>query len=125
MRIYKTDSGSNIKRLSRWIKIKQAYNVTTRHCLSYYRTDENGYREGQANFNPENGTFLDYFEFQGKKYALNQFICLNSMWAYPVMYYDENGYLNALSGYDSENYYNPIMIELSECGEYVRCYRET
>ena len=40
------------------------------------------------------------------------------------MWEDENGKLQYLSGYDSENYYNPIMIEFSEACEYVRVYKE-
>lgn len=40
------------------------------------------------------------------------------------MWKDEDGKIHYLSGYDSEDYYNPIMIESSEYCEYVRVYQE-
>lgn len=120
-----TKDGKNLMCLSRWIKIRHAYNVTSRHCLYNYCTDENGYCPGQSRFNPENGTFLDFFRFAGRKWAMNQFIRFGGMMGgIPPMWEDEYGKLRFLSGYDSENYYNPFLIELSEDCEYVRIYRE-
>ena len=124
MRKFKTENGTTLKRVSRWIKVRQAYNITKRHSLYGYATDENGHYEGSSNFNPKSETFLDYFIFCGKKYALNQFIGCSSQWGYPIMFYDEFENLNHISGYDSEDYYKPLLIELSESGEYVRCYYE-
>lgn len=120
-----TKEGRTLMRLSHWIKVRQAYNITPKHSLYYYCTDERGYQPGQSQFNPENGTFLDYFRFQGRKWAIDQFIQFGGMMGgYPPMWEDENGKLQYLSGYDSENYYNPIMIEFSEACEYVRVYQE-
>lgn len=120
-----TTDGKTLLRLSRWIKIQQAYNVTPRHCLYDYCTDENGYCPGQSRFNPENGTFLDFFRFNGGTWALNRFIRFGGiMGGVPPMWEDEHGTLHYLSAYDSEDYYNPIMIELSEECEYVRVYQE-
>ena len=123
MKQFTTTDNRNIMRVSRWISIKHNYNPNKRNNLWYYVTDGNGYREGQAGYDKTAGLYLDYFIFQGRKYAINQFLNLNNpFYCIPVMFY-ENGKLQYLSGYDSENYYNPIMIELSEDGEQVRIYQ--
>lgn len=125
MREIVTKEGRTLRRLSRWIKVQQEYNITPKHSLYDYCTDESGYHPTQSKFNPENGTFLDYFRFQGRKWAIGQFIQFGGMMGgYPPMWEDEDGKLQYLSGYDSENYYNPIMIEFSEACEYVRVYQE-
>ena len=81
MKTFYTKDGKNIvNRLSRWITIKQAYNVNRRNSLFDFSTDENGYKPGQDEYNPANGTFLDYFSFNGRKYAIEQFIALGSVW---------------------------------------------
>lgn len=109
-----------IYRCSRWIKRQTNYNPNKRNSLFYYATDENGYREGQTGYNPENGLYLDYFRWNGRNWAIEQFLRLD----YPIMWEDKQGKLNFLSGYDSENYYNPILIEIDETGEYIRVYEE-
>ena len=120
-----TTDGKTLMCLSRWIKVYQVYNITPKHCLYDYCTDENGFFPGQSRFNPDDGTFLDFFRFNGRKWAINQFIAFGGMMGgVPPMWEDEHGQLRCLSGYDSENYYNPIMIELSEDGEHVRVYQE-
>lgn len=114
MKTFTTTNGQQIKRVSRWIKVRQAYNITTRHNLHYY-----------AEQLDENENVLDYFIYNGKKYAINQFFRFGTMFTpgtIPMFY--ENDKLYYISGYDSENYYNPIMIELSECCESVRVYEE-
>ena len=116
-------SNGSIERVSRWIKIHNA-KVSKRNSLAYYASDENGYREGQEKFDGSNGLFVYYFQFQGVKYALDRFISCHSMWASTIMFYDENDKLNYISGYDEENYYNPLLIEIDDCGEYVRVYQE-
>ena len=71
MKAFYTKDGKNIvNRLSRWITIKHAYNVNRRNSLFDFSTDENGYKPGQDEYNPGNGTFLDYFCFNGRKYAI-------------------------------------------------------
>jgi hypothetical protein len=107
MKTFKTTMGETITRTSRWINIKTAYDVTPRHALHYY-ADETG--------------TVDYFTYQGKKYALNQFIRFGGVWGGIPIMWEENDKIHHLSGYDSENYYNPIMIEMSECCEAVRVY---
>ena len=115
-----TKDGKTIRRLSRWIKIQRAYNVNKRNSLWYYVTDGNGYREGQSGFDPSTGLYLDYFRWNGRTWAVEQFMRL----VYPIFWEDKEGKLNWLSGYDSENYYNPILIEFDEYCEYVRVYEE-
>ena len=63
---------------------------------------------------------MDYFRFGGRAYAINQFFRLD----FPIFFENEEGKTTYLSGYDSENYYNPLLIELDDCGEFVRLYEE-
>ena len=120
MKVIKTQDNREIKRVSRWIEIKHNYSPNKRNSLFYYATDENGYRDGQNAFNPANGLYLDYFKWNGRTWAIEQFMRLN----YPIFYNDSDGKLGVIGAYDSENYYNPILIELDEYGEHVRIYEE-
>lgn len=115
-----TKDGNTIFRVSRWIKRQTNYNPSKRNSLWYYVTDGNGYREGQTNFDPETGLYLDFFRWNGRTWAIEQFYRLD----YPIFYEDKEGKYQYLSGYDSENYYNPILIEIDETGEYIRVYEE-
>lgn len=115
-----TKDGNTIYRVSRWIKRQTNYNPSKRNSLWYYVTDGNGYREGQTNFDPSIGLYLDYFRWNGRTWAIEQFLRLD----YPIMYEEKDGKLWYLSGYDSENYYNPILIEIDETGDYIRVYEE-
>lgn len=119
MKVIKTQDNREIKRVSRWIEIKHNYSPNKRNSLFYYATDENGYRDGQNAFNPANGLYLDYFKWNGRTWAIEQFMRFD----YPI-FYEENSKLHYLAGYDSENYYNPILIEIDEYGERVRVYEE-
>ena len=114
-----TTDGKVIYRVSRWIKIQYAYNVSPRNSLYYYCTDENGNQPGSNNFDPKNYTYLDFFRWNGRTWAINQFFRLD----FPITW-EENGKLQYIAGYDSENYYNPILIEIDDSGEYVRVYEE-
>ena len=123
MKEFRTTTGGKISRVSRWIEVKHNYNPNKRNSLYYYAQDENGYMSGQRNFNPENGLCLDYFIHDGKTYALNQFILMGGMMGgTPEAFIDTDGKLTVIGAYDSLNYYNPLMIELDEYGERVRCY---
>lgn len=112
MKTFTTTDGKTLVRLSRWIKLHYD-DVSKRHPLYYYADIDSS----------DDSALLVWFQFRGKKYALEQFIRMGGMWASPVMFEDETGKLNHLSGYDCTDYYNPIMIELSEDGEYVRVYQ--
>lgn len=114
-----------ITRLSRWITIKQAYNVNRRNSLFDFSTDENGYTPGQDEYNPENGTFLDYFIFCRRKYAIEQFVTLGSVWCggEPYEFTDTDGKSTFVSAVDYYgDLYDPIYIELDRYGERVRVY---
>lgn len=98
-----TSDGMKIKRVSRWIQIHCDY-VSPRHELYGYSDD---------------GSLL-YFKFDGRRYALGEFMRFS--WG-PITF-DENGEQKTLAGYDSAEYYYPLLIEISESGEYVRLYKE-
>jgi hypothetical protein len=120
------DDRYKYRRVSRWIQIRQNYNPGKRNRLWDYVTDENGRHPYQDNFSPENGLFLDYFIFNGRTYAIEQFIGFGSI-ADCIGHhtgYIENGEKYYLSGFDSEDYYRPILLELDDCGERVRVYEE-
>ena len=121
-----TNDGKHIvTRLSRWITIKQAYNVNRRNSLFEFVSDENGYKPGQDEFNPANGTFLDYFRFDGRTYAIEQFITLGSVWCAgaPYEFTDTDGKITFISAVDYYgDLYDPLYIELDKYGERVRVY---
>lgn len=120
-----TREGKRIIPVSRWIKIKCNYNVSKRNPLYCYAMDENGKRDGENGFNPENGLSLDYFTFNGKNYAIEQFISMQSQFCcLSYSWEDKHGKLHFMSGYDSENYYNPLLIEVDCNGEYIKVYAE-
>ena len=114
MKTFKTTTGRTIARVSRYIKIRTDY-VTSRHSLYDY-ADSSSEEDGKR--------LLDYFIYHGKKYALNQFMRLGSNFIPEVYQFEENGKTQFLSGVDSENYYNPLLIEVDEYGESVRIYEE-
>ena len=127
MKQFKTVDGKNtVTRLSRWIQIKQNYNVNKRNSLYEFSTDENGYKPGDSEYNPANGTYLDYFRFNGRNYAIEQFITLGSVWCSgsPYEFTDTDGkstFIHAVDFYG--DLYNPLYIEVDECGERVRVYK--
>lgn len=67
------DGTKTFRRISRWITVKTNYHPAKNNCLWEYVTDGNGYKPYQAEFNPENGLYLDYFTFNGKNYAVEVF----------------------------------------------------
>ena len=127
MKQFRTVDGKNtITRLSRWIQVKQNYNVNKRNSLYEFSTDENGYKPGQSKYNPDNGTYLDYFRFNGRNYAIDQFIALGSVWCggAPYEFTDTDGkstFIHAVDFYGDS--FNPLYIELDEYGERVRVYK--
>lgn len=124
MREFKTIDGLNtVRRISRWITIKQAYNITKRNHLWDYATDENGYYPYQDEFDSSNGVWLDYFRFGGRTYAINQFYTLGSIvyGGAPYEFIDTDGKSTFIVAVD-DNYWNPLYIELEDGGERVRVY---
>ena len=113
MKQFRTVDGKNtVTRLSRWIQVKQNYNVNKRNSL--------------YEFSPANGTHLDYFRFNGRNYAIEQFIGLGSVWCggAPYEFTDTDGkstFIRAVDFYG--DLYRPLYIELDEYGERVRVYK--
>ena len=126
MKEFICNNGRKLVRLSRWITIQHNYNPSPKNRLAYYITDGNGYSNGQANFDKSTGLYLDFFRWNGRNYAINQFLILGGPWTggQPYMFTDTDGCTTVVSAYDGENYYNPIMIELDDCAEHVRVYQE-
>ena len=107
------NDGKEIIRISRWIKVNTEFDITPKHSLFYY-ADKLGEKEN----------YIDYFRFDGKKYALNQFFRCGSMFLNASYNWTEKDGLHFISGVDmGSDLYDPIMIELSECGEAVRVYK--
>lgn len=61
-----------------------------------------------------------YFIHYGKRYHLDDFMRLS----YPIVWYDRDGKLNYISGYDSTQWYNPYLIDIDDGGEYIRLWKE-
>ena len=120
----KCDHPATFKRVSRWITVQHNYTPGKNNSLWDYVTDENGYKPYQEQFTPENGLFLDFFRWNGRTWAVEQFLALGNPFWCPVSYAyeDSSGKLCYLSGVDNENIYNPIYVEFDECCERVRVY---
>ena len=101
-----TIDGCALQRVSRWIRIRTDHNVTSRHSL-YDWADNDG--------------TVCYFVWRGQKWALNQFV---RYLQHVPMFYDENGNLSHISGYSVLNVYSQLLLELSDCCEYVRIYTD-
>lgn len=112
--------------VSRWIKVRHNYHPTKRNSLWCYVTDGTGYKPNDEMFNPDDGLFLDYFKWNGRTYAIEQFLSYNNACWNPVGYFwtGEDGKLYWLGGVDMENIYSPISVEFDEYCENVRVYEE-
>lgn len=121
-----TDGTHTVTRLSRWITVKTNYNTSKANSLYDYSTDEFGYRPHQDEYDPTGGTYLDYFRFGGRTYAINQFVALGSLWIgeEPYRFIDTDGTPSAVVAFDIDGcLYDPLYIELDEYGERVRVYQ--
>lgn len=102
MKYITTTDGRKYRRASRWIHVDYMP-VTARHALADYA----------------DGDMLSYFRHGGRRYAIGQFMRLT----YPEFFTDENGETGYLSGYDSTQWYNPLLIEIHENGDYIRLFQ--
>lgn len=102
-----TPERKTVYRVSNWISIQSAY-VTPRSGLWYYaERDEDGKRG-----------FVDYFRFNGQKYAIGQFISRWSAWGGGCETLPD-----FICGYDGDgDIYNPLLLELNDEGNAVRLY---
>lgn len=120
-----TDGRDEITRVSRWINIRQNYNPRRNNSLWDYVTDGNGAHATSYDFNPASGLFLDYFQFNGRNYALEQFIRLDSVWCgcRGGITFQDGKTECYICAYDTDgNIYNPLYLELDDSGERVRLY---
>lgn len=110
-----TDMGSELRRVSRWIKVRHAENITPRHELYYWAENSRGYRciEGDSD-----GANVYYFVFRRRRYALNEFMPIT----FPEIYEtpDERGVI----AYMQIETTHPLLLEYSECMDFVRVYEE-
>ena len=114
---------ATFERVSRWITVKHNYNPRKDNSLWYYVTDGDGHHSYDENFQKDNKElFLEYFTWNGQKYAIEQFLWIGSMWINEQYSFTEDDETHCLIGVDMDNYYNPIYIEVDEYGEHVRVY---
>ena len=100
-----------LNRVSRWITIN-SLEITKNHSLYCYADKDDEY----------NGKYTVLaFRYKNRWYALGQFLS-----RFGMMGFDKEckKYPSFISGYDSENYYNPLLMEIDEYGEKVRLYLE-
>lgn len=126
MKKFVTDSGRTLVRLSRWIKVRHNYNPNRRNSLWDYVTDGSGNGPHSERFDPKKGLYLDFFRWNGRNWAIDQFLSTTGIMGFhdQMIFKDETGKDSFISGYDSENYFSPILLEVDDCGEYVRVYEE-
>lgn len=116
----------NIKRVSRWIRLRTAYDITERHSLyDYCHSVLNGLSPMQDGFDNSLGNYLDYFVFNKRKYALDNFIN-RYVYRFGMLGLDSNckDLPEYIAGYEFDNNYKPLMCELSSDGKYIRLYQE-
>lgn len=120
------DFNTNFERVSGWIPIREAYDIPKSDPLYDYAEDEYGYHPYNEKFNPENGTFLSYFTYQHRKYAVEQFLGIGGIADIMgrSLGYLENGKPGYISGYDENEIFNPLLAEFDEYCENVRLYKE-
>lgn len=126
-KVYRTLDGEHAFTRSRWIEIRHAYTVGKNNSLYEFATDENGYKPHNKEFNPANGVYLDYFNYNGCKYAIEQFICIGSMACpgEPYKIKNKDGSISTVAAVDFYgDLYNPLYIEIDEYGEKVRVYKK-
>ena len=113
-------------RVSRWITVKHNYNPKKNNSLWEYVTDGYGYHPYNDNFQKEDkDLFLEWFSWNGNKYAINQFYSLNSLWVNESYSFTENGEKHYLTGVDMYgDLYKPIYIECDTYGEKIRVYEK-
>ena len=64
-----------------------------------------------------------YFRHGGRRYYLKDFMRSNYPSCEPTEIISRDGERVNLHGYEAENYYKPLFIELDDAGESVRVYR--
>lgn len=100
-----------LKAVSRWIQIKTLY-VTEKHSLFDYAEKD---AECMGKYP------VMAFRWKNHWYALDSFLS-----RYGICGFDREckEYPTFITGYDGNNYYNPLLMELDEYGEKCRLYEE-
>lgn len=101
-----------LKRVSRWITIKEEL-ITEKHSLWCYADKDTTFNERYA--------YCSIFRWNGRQYAVNQFISRFSMYGFDL---ECKEYPPYITGYDGERYYNNLYCELDDYGEKIRLYVE-
>ena len=107
--------GKKFYRLSRWISV-QWLQVTERHPLWYYA--EKDTQEG-------NKRWVECFRWNDTLYAMGQFMRFNTPFVHdaePILIDGKEKIW--LAGFDANEYFDPIMIEIHDDCEHVRVYKE-
>ena len=102
-----------IKPCSRWITVNSKV-VTKRHSLECYCDD---FGDGEL--------WLDYFRYNNREWAINQFIVFCSPWCgVRPNYIDSKGNAVGVSAYDGTNYYKPLLLEVNDDCSKIRLWLE-
>lgn len=122
-----TDGNYEVKKLSRWITIRQNYNPNKRNHLWNYVVDGYGHGSYDADFNPEEyGMYLDYFNWRGNTYAISSFYALGSVWLVgaPYFFIDTDGKQHVIGAlYMDGPIFGPgLYMEIDDYGERVRLF---
>lgn len=109
-----TTDGITLQGTGRWIPVQYSPAITPRHALWDY-SEDNGDGTGS----------VYYFNHYGHRFPLNGFISFGSIWGPPVpLMWEEADGLHHMAGYEANRWDCPLMIELSECCDYVRVWQE-
>lgn len=126
MKKFTNQDGRTFYRVSRWIEVKTAYDITPRNAMFDYSMDSYGRKPYDAEFDSTDGTYCDYFRFRGRNYATERFYLLCSMWINaPETLVSTDGEKVFLSAVDMDgNMFNPLYVEFDKCCEHVRVYEQ-
>ena len=99
-----------LKAISRWITI-QCKEVTKKSALYGYGGDdlENGKR------------YVLFFRWHNKEFAFDRFLARFGIVGFDP---DCKEYPAFITGYDGDNYYNPILCSITEYGDKIRLFEE-
>lgn len=105
-----------LKKVSRWITINDKM-ITSRHHLWNYGYNENGDRT-----DTDKKRYILSFRWNNREYCLEQFLSRFSF----IVGFDQDckEYPSYITGYDGENYFNPLYCELDEVNLKIRLYTE-
>ena len=99
-----------LKPISRWIRIN-GKEVTPKSALYDYGGDdcENGKR------------YVLFFRWRNREFAFDRFLARFGIVGFD---YECKEYPAFITGYDGNNYFNPILCSIDEYGEKIRLYEE-